>query len=151
MSPKLSDGSFVTIRPGIALMLLAWLTLAPTSALGQPAVKGEWSAPFATQNVMIHAHGLPNGKVLFWSRREGESLDEHFCIPRIWDPESKTITETPNLCFNLFCSGHTFLPDGRLFAVGGHISDFHGSPHAAIYDPNADTWTLIHDTKGGRW
>jgi galactose oxidase len=142
------------------LLLPAILPIAPSSALAQPATKGEWSAVFDTQNVMIHAHVLPNGKVLFWSRREaGEDLDTmnnpghiRHCTPRIWDPKSGTITATPRLnIHNLFCSGHTFLPDGRLFVAGGHISDSHGSTQTEIYDPNMNTWTRMEDTVGGRW
>jgi galactose oxidase len=141
------------IRLAVVLVLTALPAIAPASALAQPAVQGKWLPKFDTQNVMIHAHVLPNGKVLFWSRREaGEGLDPHRCTPRIWDPKSGTITATPQLnIHNLFCSGHTFLPDGRLFVVGGHISDSHGSTQTEIYDPNANTWTRIDDTEGGRW
>jgi hypothetical protein len=43
------------------------------------------------------------------------------------------------------------LPDGRLLAVGGHITDAHGHRHATIYDPTNDTWTQIDDMNRGRW
>ena len=42
---------------------------------------------------------------------------------------------------NLFCSGHTFLPDGRLMVVGGHLFDSQGVNQSCIYDPATDTWT----------
>ena len=41
----------------------------------------------------------------------------------------------------LFCAGHDFLSDGRLFVAGGHISDLHGLPDAndnCPATPNAD-------------
>jgi hypothetical protein len=143
-------------RLAVVLSLPAAAAVAPPPALAQPAAEGQWSPVFKTPNVMIHASLLPSGKVVFWSRREaGENLDPQDCTPRIWDPEKGTgqdaFSETPKPGFNLFCSGHTLLADGRVFAVGGHISDFHGSQHATIYDPKANTWTRVDDTKGGRW
>ena len=135
--------------PSVIPALLAILILGQIRALAQPAVMGEWSPPFNTENVVIHAHVLPNGKVLFWSRRElsdGANLNPQVCTTRILDP---TLVGKPGLItqpanqpgYNLFCSSHTFLPDGRLFVAGGHISDSHGSPHAAIYDPVANSWS----------
>jgi galactose oxidase len=141
------------LRPAVLFLLLALAyLLTPGAAMAQPAVEGQWSPVFNTQNVMIHAHLLPDGRLLFWSRREaGQNLDPHDCQPRIWDPKTGLFANTPKPGFNLFCSGHTFLPDGRLFVVGGHLSDFHGSPQAAIYDPVANTWTDIANTLRGRW
>jgi hypothetical protein len=42
---------------------------------------------------------------------------------------------------NLFCSGHTFLPDGRLLVVGGHQADGDGLDQAVLYDWRTSTWT----------
>jgi galactose oxidase len=143
----------------VILALLAILILGQSRALAQPTVSGEWSPVIDTENVLIHAHLLPNGKVLFWSRREisdGANLNPQVCTTRILDPtlvgKPGMITQPANQPgYNLFCSSHTFLPDGRLFVAGGHISDSHGSPHAAIYDPVANAWTRIDDTLRGRW
>ncbi len=140
-----------------ALALATLVVLSPAKLLAQPQVMGQWSPVFPTPNVMIHASLLPNGKILFWSRREaGETLDPHQCTPRLWDPSLGTgasaFSETANKPgYNLFCSGHTFLPDGRLFVVGGHLSDFHGSPQTTIYDPATNQWTAAANTKDGRW
>jgi galactose oxidase len=137
--------------------ILALAVVGPASAFAQPAVQGQWSSVFGTQNVMIHASVLPSGKVLFWSRREaGEGLNPQVCTVRILDPslvgKPGMITRTANQPgYNLFCSGHTFLPDGRLFVAGGHFSDAHGVPHASIYDPVGNKWSRIPDMTGGRW
>jgi hypothetical protein len=73
------------------------------SAFAQRAVQGEWSSEFDTQNVMIHASVLPNGKVLFWSRREaGEGLNPHECVPRIWDPKLGTGAQIKTNCLRFF-------------------------------------------------
>jgi galactose oxidase len=143
----------------VILALQAILIAGQARALAQPEVMGEWSPVFKTENVVIHAHLLPNGKVLFWSRREisdGANLNPQVCTTRILDPtlvgKPGMITQPTNQPgYNLFCSSHTLLADGRVFVAGGHISDSHGSPHAAIYDPAANSWTRIDDTLRGRW
>jgi hypothetical protein len=52
---------------------------------------------------------------------------------------------------NLFCSGHEFLPDGRLLVTGGHLADSRGLNQATIYDPAANTWTPTSAMNNGRW
>jgi galactose oxidase len=152
--------SAFAIRLAVAIVLPVLPQMATVPAVAQPAAKGQWSPVFPTPNVLIHAHLLPSGKVLFWSRREaGEGLNPRDCQPRLWDPAMGTgagafspTLNTPK--FNLFCSGHTFLPDGRLFVVGGHIMDGMGETHATIYDPMTNMWSLpgqVPDTIGGRW
>jgi galactose oxidase len=125
------------------------------------AVKGEWGPVVELPNVAIHAHVLPNGEVLMWGRRSGtdpnESLDEHFCTPFVWDPATGATRDTPQpkladgTTVNLFCSGHTFLPDGRLLVAGGHLSDSQGVNQAAVYDPANDTWRPTDLMNAGRW
>ena len=98
------------------------------------AAKGRWGPVFALPNVAIHAHVLPNGSVLMWGRRgqATDSLDIHDCTPFVWNPLDGSVTNTPKptladgTTVNLFCSGHTFLPDGRLLVVGGHQRDSDG-------------------------
>src|SRR5262249_18523962 len=127
---------------------------------GQPEVKGKWDAPFDLHNVGIHVHVLPDGKVLFWSRREkNQGLDEQDCVPRVWNPATGKVDQLPGPLtndpnpgkYNLFCSGHTFLPDGRLLAVGGHHADSKGLPHASLFDPAAGKWAATDKMNAGRW
>jgi galactose oxidase len=108
-----------------------------------PADKGQWSPVFALPNVAIHAHLLPTGSVLMWGRRElpEQSLDVHESAPFIWNPKDGTTKNTDRTKANLFCSGHTFLEDGRLLVVGGHNADSDGISQASLYDATADTWT----------
>ena len=154
----------MTIRPrgkfadrGYLAGILILIIVGPPTAVAQPAVTGQWSPVFDTQNVMIHTSVLPSGKVLFWSRREaGEGLNLRVCTVRILDPslvgKPGMISKTANQPgYNLFCSSHTLLPDGRVFVAGGHISDAHGEPHASIYDPGSNMWSRIADMNGGRW
>ena len=64
-----------------------------------------------------HLSNLIGGKVLLWG---------HGGEPHLWDPAGGGFTQISNwTCTNpttceLFCSGHTFLADGRLLVAGGH-------------------------------
>jgi galactose oxidase len=113
------------------------------------AVKGQWGPVFKLPNVAVHAHVLPNGRVLMWGRRDNpnDSLDVHECTPFVWNPQDGQTTNTPQpkladgTKVNLFCSGHAFLPDGRLLVVGGHLADSDGLNQATLYDWTTNTWT----------
>jgi hypothetical protein len=132
-----------------------------------PALMGKWGPIIDLVNVAVHTHVLPNGKVLYWGRRvdlHGD-LHPHECKPLIWDPSKpkETPKETPQPTrpqvdstegekVNLFCSGHAFLPDGRLLVAGGHDgADGSGLSQACIYDYRENTWTALPSMNGGRW
>ena len=53
--------------------------------------------------------------------------------------------------YDLFCSAHAFLADGRLFVAGGHIQNGVGLPKAALYNPFSNTWAAAPDMNAGRW
>ncbi len=135
------------ITAGLAIGL-GWAGNWPTSTTvvvvhaQTPSTQGQWSAVQPWPAVAVHAHLLPTGKVLFWPYS-----DE----PRLWDPQTNAITPAAGSGFNLFCTGHAFLADGRLFVAGGHISNSVGLPTAAIYDPFIDTWTRLPNMNAGRW
>jgi galactose oxidase len=136
--------------------------------------RGNWDDVFDLPNAAIHTHVLPNGLVLMWGRRDkpDQSLDVDprsplgpgqqpapaaECTPFLWDPSTKTVKNTSKPTgqdgkpVNLFCSGHTFLADGRLFVVGGHMADGAGLDQATIYEPATKTWTPQKVMKHGRW
>src|SRR4030095_6000141 len=65
---------------------------------------------------------LPSGRVLMWqddneSGPRGSGTDT---IAYLWDLDGNTITPVNNTSVDLFCAGHTFLPDGTLIVGGGH-------------------------------
>src|SRR6267378_2708612 len=89
---------------------------------------GQWSGPLSLPIVPIHLHLLPDGAVLGWGNvntppRDGKAQT------RLWDPSlpQPVIQEVPNPFVDVYCSGHSFLADGRLLVLGGHIHDFHGA------------------------
>ncbi len=142
-----------------------------------PAFKGKWGSTIQLENVPIHAHLLPNRKVLYWGRREVpgkddyDSLNEHQTFPFLFDLESglSKATDQPMANpevgehgpqpINLFCSSHTFLPDGRLLVTGGHYFDSQGIEASTIYDYASNTWmpgpvmgvSTLHPEGIGRW
>lgn len=146
-----------------------------TFTIEAPSQRGQWGQLFALPNVGIHAHVLPTGSVLMWGRRDSpnQSLDTEppsplepgappapaaQCTPFIWNPVTKQVTKTPQPMLadgktnaNLFCSGHAFLPDGRLLVAGGHLADGMGLNQAAIYDPAGNTWSPTAVMNHGRW
>lgn len=122
-------------------------------------LRGRWDPVFPLPNVAIHTHVLPNGKVLFWGRRDKTtgSMNEHECTPQVWDPKTGKLTSTPQprradgTTFNLFCAGHAFLPDGRLLVAGGHLTDGDGVRQACTYDHHTNTWTILPVMNKRRW
>ena len=131
-----------------------------------PAEVGQWSAKIPLANVPIHTHVLPTGKVLFWGRRnppgtaDFPSLNQHETHAFVWDPAnplapakptSNQPTDSHGTPINLFCSGHTFLADGRLLVTGGHLFDSQGLNCSTFYDPVADKWTAGPTMNNGRW
>ncbi len=120
---------------------------------------GQWGPVFNLPNVAIHTNVLPNGLVLMWGRRDDpdESLDVRHCTPFLWNPTTGEVSRTPKPTLpngdtvNLFCAGHTFLPDGRLLVVGGHLHDSDGVNQACIYDSTTNTWTASARMNKGRW
>ena len=120
---------------------------------------GRWDPVFELPNVAIHTSVLPNGKVLFWGRRDQPTglMHEHECTPYVWDPSTGELAPTPQpqrvdgTKVNLFCSGHAFLPDGRLLVVGGHITDGDGLDQACVYDYRTNAWTALPAMNERRW
>jgi len=111
----------------------------PPSAPGSPA--GAWGPVIAWPVVSIHAHLLPDGRVLTW----GHSGD-----PTAWDPATGAFQSAPNP-IDLFCGGHSLLADGRLLVTGGNISNDHGLPNANLFDYRTGEWTKGPQMARGRW
>src|SRR6266480_943790 len=123
-----------------------FLLLVSSVSLAQdPATVGQWSSVMSWPYLAVHAHVLPTGKVLWWpSFNLGDN-------PQLWDPTTNMLTAGPKAGANIFCSGHAFLPDGRLWVAGGHVGNYVGIPNANIYDPFSNAWTRLPDMNNGRW
>lgn len=80
--------------------------------------------------VAVHLALLKNGKALLFSGSHEKLWDWTKGESNILDPNDPDNPEEPKLQRNLFCSGHCFLPDGRLFVAGGQ-STFN-YPHVIV-------------------
>lgn len=119
-----------------------------------PSLAGQMSALVPLPTVPIHLHLLPNGKVLFWDRHADAGSPTADPTPYLWDPaapQAPPIAAAIPPGWDVFCSGHALMADGRLFVAGGHIVNFHGLPAAGIYDPAANSWTTVAPMNAGRW
>jgi galactose oxidase len=114
----------------------------PPPSLSQPqATAGEWGSPFDWPVVAVHLHMLPNGRVLSWGKVGS---------PTLWDPATGSFATIPSTTM-LFCSGHTFMADGRLLVAGGHLDDERGLPDANIFETASETWSSVQPMRRGRW
>jgi len=117
-------------------------TTGPSFAVAASGAAGSWTAPKSWPIVAIHLHLLRTGKVLAWGR------DGHAYV---YDVANGSFKSVPAAASNMFCSGHAFLPDGRLLVAGGHISDNHGIADAHLFNPATETWSSTASMRDGRW
>src|ERR1700722_5228572 len=126
-----------------ALVGIASLTICATiSAQSAPSNIGKWSKPTKWPQTAAHAHLLANGKVLFWPTAD---------TPQIYDPIAGTFTAATPAGFDIFSSGHAFLPNGQLLVAGGWKGNKVGWPNAAVHDPVANAWTQLPNMFSGRF
>lgn len=155
-------------RPGRAAIALFVLLLLAGGAVTRAALAqsgsnarsrvGRWAAPIAWPTVGIHVHILPNGNVLLWADDEGTHNGRDHTRAYVWDigtsanPHFEPIN---NESTNLFCSGHSFLPDGRLLIMGGHEGqNGAGSEDANVFDYRVGSygsWNRTTRMNAGRW
>ena len=140
-------GSGRARAPALSVFLLVVSALAfqaPAQSPEDPALVGQWSPVIDWPVVSVHTHLLPTGDVLFWAYDDSDGFYR-------WDPATEAVTVAADPVRNVFCSGHSFLPDGSLLISGGHVRDDIGLRSASIYDPFLDSWTNIPDMNAGRW
>jgi len=147
-------------RALVFALLLLFATTGPTRAQQDPApavddtqplappdaaTVGQWAGPFAWPLVSVHTTLMPNGKVLLY--------DDHTdnAGVQVWDPILDTLVNRPYVNEDLFCSGHTVLPDGRVLVVGGHSSTYVGLTSATIFNPATQAWSAGAPMTYARW
>lgn len=140
---------------------------------GKPAaIAGAWTPPIKFKPpgarepyLAIHSTVLPNGLVLAWPHDYRYFLSTKRASPAtpniiLWNPETNRYHSMTLPRTNLFCSGHAFLPDGRLLVLGGHgpaeypvdgLQTTYGHNHAELYDFRTDKWKAGPDMAEGRY
>jgi len=129
------------ISPLIVLLCAGLFTA--VAAQAGPSAVGRWSSVPNLPIHPVHVNVLPTGRMLFWSDDAGD--------PWLWNPVTQSATLLAGPGFDVFCSGHSFLADGRLLIAGGHVQNNIGLPNATIYNPGTKTWTSLPDMNAGRW
>jgi Domain of unknown function (DUF4082)/Domain of unknown function (DUF1929)/Galactose oxidase, central domain len=129
---------------------------------------GEFNSLTQLPLVAVHLSVLPDKRILFWGRDFVKDANGNI-VPTptgeakqvtgtsqayVWNMSTNEMLRVDNPTANLFCSGHSFLPDGRLFVSGGHAhADFDalGEKQTNIFDYNNNSWTRGTDMDKGRW
>jgi Galactose oxidase-like, Early set domain/Calx-beta domain/Glyoxal oxidase N-terminus len=123
---------------------------------------GQWGPCEDLETVPVHINLLPDGRLLYWGRdKHPDTYDTAgSCNTYTWNPVTKVKSGAmPTLATNLFCSTHSFLPDGRLMVAGGHDRDDQTPSQELIGETEINTfnyqnssWTLsAKRMEQGRW
>jgi hypothetical protein len=111
-----------TIGDGFAQAVIKDDDLTPPEATN-PFQFGQWGPCEELEGVPVHINLLPDGRLLYWGRdKHADTWDTAGTSNTFtWHPVTKAKSGAiVNSTTNLFCSAHSFLPDGRLMVAGGH-------------------------------
>jgi hypothetical protein len=124
------------------------------------AACGTWRVTSTPSPVRaVHAALLHTGKVLLvaGSGADEASFDAGSFKTSIWDPETET-TQAVSTPWDAFCSGHAFLPDGRLLVAGGTSAfptetdgKYAGTNKAYVFDPDTSRYEAAPNMGTARW
>ena len=127
---------------------------APTMGAWSPLLN--WGLINGQEGLAIHTHLLPDGRVLFWNFNTGGIFIWNY-DPAINDASAQPFPVAaptpiqrlaPAQPTNLFCAGHSFLPDGRLLVTGGSVTPGQanvGVAYTNIFNYANSTWTTGPD------
>ena len=125
----------------------------PRAALAPDGrVIGSWSAPFSWPHVAAHMTVLPDGKVITWMSDDMDHTHQTANVS-VWNPAAPgTFVQVPNRETDVFCAGHSFLPNGDLMVAGGHVTVDVGVSDANIFNWQSASWSRTSvSMAGARW
>jgi hypothetical protein len=122
-------------------------TAPPPPPSPTPDQVGSWSSLMSWPLVAAHSILMPNGKLL---------LMDGWVAPnptQLFDPVTNTLTSMINpFGRDIFCSGHTTLPDGRVLIAGGHgFTNTIGIDATSLFDPVTNHWSAGPAMSFARW
>ncbi|MGZ4690735.1 MAG: galactose oxidase-like domain-containing protein [Acidimicrobiia bacterium] len=127
------------------------------------ACEGTWSPTAHPSPVRaVHAALLHTGKVLLiaGSGNDPAQFAAGTFKTAIYDPTTDTLRSDITTPYDMFCSGHAFLPDGRLLVAGGTTAyastegggtPYKGEKRVRIFDPVTETYQSAPAMAIGRW
>ncbi|GMA30424.1 galactose oxidase-like domain-containing protein [Litorihabitans aurantiacus] len=129
---------------------------------GEAAQLGSWEVQGAEMPVRaMHTTLLSDGRVLLiaGSGNDEARFDAGSFTAAVWDPTDDTYTEL-DVPYDMFCSGHVTLPDGKVLISGGTETypgeddgptTFGGSDASYYFDPTDDAFHPTSDMAGAHW
>jgi hypothetical protein len=153
-----STGLVTAVAAGTATISAAFgggtgkMTLTVTTTA--PANVGMWSAPQSLGMLAIHAAMLNTGNVLLWGYPVGRVGGPS--PARILNPTTGSLTDvTVPWPIDIFCSAHSFLPNGTLLVDGGtddaqYPSDS-GITNTTFFTPSTNAWSTGPAMNYARW
>jgi chitodextrinase len=121
------------------------VTVSNTSP-NDPSVIGQWSPVINWPMVAVHMTLLPTGNLLLFDR-----MDMGGTAAQIWNPNTQVFSPVPNPTTDIFCTGHTFLSDGRVIVAGEHVADGVGTNESNVFNPFTGLWTALPNMHQARW
>jgi galactose oxidase len=83
--------------------------------------------------------------------RYGTGTTDTYIVDIPTDGPPGAITEYANTHTSMFCSGHTFLSDGRLMVIGGKDLSSLGNKISSFFDYTTNIWSVGPSMVNGRW
>lgn len=106
--------------------------------------------------VGANAAVLYTGKLLFYYYPSGPGKPS---VAMLLDPSTGKVTDVSlPVAGDIFCSGLSILPNGKVLVTGGVVENAHssnvnndGTTSAMLFDPDTSTWSVGPDMSYARW
>jgi hypothetical protein len=138
-------------RGALSFLVLLWSSSALT-VNANPAEVGQWDPLIEGFPVpAVHSLLLHTNKILFF---RGDGEDEGGVgdyRSHILNLETFEFETTFQMDSNVFCAGHSYLPDGRILVTGGEKEEDLGPRYVHTFDPITESWSREPDMQDGRY
>jgi len=129
---------------------------------GTPGLVGSWEVLNTDLPIRaIHSTLLSDGRLLLiaGSGNSGANFAAGSFKAVVWSPTSGAFKDIP-VPYDMFCSGHVTLPDGKVLIAGGTSAfpsaadgptAFKGAKKSYFFDPADDQFHQLADMAGAHW